>query len=63
MNLADVIVSAIIIGLLIIVFYVTRAKKGNSGCGSCTSDCSSCHALSNFYEDYKKDEADKKLKE
>ena len=63
MNLADVIVSAIIIGLLIIVFYVTRAKKGNSCCGSCTSDCSSCHAFSNFYEDYKKDEADKKLKE
>lgn len=27
MNLADVIVSAIIIGLLLIVFYVTRAKK------------------------------------
>ncbi len=57
MNLADVIVSGIIIGLLILAFRATKSKKKN-GCGSCSQNCSSCTAFSNLYDDYKKDRID-----
>ncbi len=59
MNFADIIVSGIIIGLLILIFYATRNKK-KSGCGSCSQDCSSCQAFTNFYKDYKQDHRDEK---
>lgn len=60
MNLADIIVVGILILILALIFYVTRVKKkDHGGCGGCSSECSSCHAFSNFYEDYKKDETEK----
>lgn len=59
MNLADVIVSGIIIGILVFAFCATKSKK-KDGCGSCSQNCSSCTAFSNLYDDYKKDRIDEK---
>ena len=61
MNLADVLVSLVVIGLLILCFHLSK-KYNKKGCGPCVGDCSTCSAFSNFYEDYKKDE-EKKQKE
>lgn len=60
MNVADIIVIGILFIILGIIAYVTRPKKGRDKCGSCKSDCSSCHGFSNFYEEYKKDQENKK---
>lgn len=56
MNLVDLAVILVIIGLLVIIFYVTRPKKSN-GCSGCHADCSSCGSFSQLYADYKKDHA------
>lgn len=57
MNIADIVVCCILIAILVAIFYTTRDKKGkHKSCGSCDSDCSSCHAFASFYDDYKKDQ-------
>ena len=51
MNIADVIVIAVLLAILAVIVYATRPKKGkDSGCGS---------AFSSLYEDYKKDQEQK----
>lgn len=57
MNLADVIVSLILIGLLFIAFRYTKQHK-DDGCSGCKSDCSTCHTT-NIYEEYMKDKQKK----
>lgn len=60
MNIADIIVIAVLLIILAGIVYLTRPKKGKDfACGSCHSDCSSCSAFSSFYEDYKKDQEQK----
>ena len=52
MNIADVIVIAVLLAILAVIVYATRPKKGkDSGCG--------CSAFSSLYEDYKKDQEQK----
>ncbi len=55
MNFADILVIAVVLLILGIIVYLTRPKNKDSQCGGCRSDCSSCSAFSDFYEDYKKD--------
>ena len=55
MNLPDLFAGAIVIAVLVIAVFSTRASK-KKGCGPCVGDCSTCSAFSNFYEDYKKDQ-------
>ena len=44
MNIADVIVIAVLLAILAVIVYATRPKKGkDSGCGSCHSDLSLIH--------------------
>lgn len=54
MHVADIIISTLIVGLLVIAVRVTRSgKKDCSSCGK--SGCHSCEGVSNLYERYKKD--------
>lgn len=59
MNVADIIVILVILVILGIIVYFTRSHKKEGGCGTCHNDCSSCHAFSNLYEEYKKGEENK----
>lgn len=59
MNLVDIVVIAVLIGILALIFYFTRNKNGkHSGCAGCHDSCSSCSMYGNLFEEYKKDHPD-----